>query len=64
MMALIRTCRSAARNGRPQFVPGSLACAASARHVFAPTTFHLSSTLKVVTGALTSPLNRLRPATA
>ena len=64
-MALIHTCRTPARSGRPKFVPGGLACAASARRtLFAPTKFPLSSTLKFVTGALSSPLTRLAPAPA
>ena len=64
-MALIHTCRSAARSGRPKFVPGGLACAASARRtLFVPTTFPLSSTLKFVSGALASPLTRLAPTPA
>ena len=64
-MALIHTCRSAVRSGRPQFVPGSLACAASSRRaLLAPTTFPLSPTLKYVSGAFSSRLNRLAPAPA
>ena len=64
-MALIRTCRTAARSGRPKFVPGGLACAVSARRgLFKPTTFPLSSTLKIVSGALASPLHRLAPCPA
>lgn len=64
-MALISTCRSGTRSGQPKFVPGALACAASARRtLFAPTKFRLSSTLKIVSGALASPLNRLAPTPA
>ena len=64
-MALIHTCRTTARSGRPQFVPGSLACAAASRRtLFAPTTFPLSPTLKYVSGAFSSRLNRLTTAPA
>ncbi len=63
-MALIRTSRVSSRSGRPQFVPGGMACAVSARRTsFVPTSFPLSPTLKIVSGALASPL-RLRPVPA
>jgi len=59
-MALIRTCRMSSRSGRPKFVPGGMACAASGRRAsFAPTSFPLSSTLKRVAGAMASPLRRM-----
>ena len=62
-MTLIHTTRAAGRTGRPQFVPGSLACAATARSApFAPTPFHLSTRLKRVSGAPASPVQRLTPA--
>lgn len=61
-MALIHTSRTAGRTGRPHFVPGGLACAASARRVLlAPTSFPLSTTPKRVTGA---PVLRLAPSAA
>lgn len=61
-MALIHICRSSARSGQPRFVPGGASCAASGRRaLFVPTAFPLSSTLKIVSGAMASPLNRLRP---
>ncbi len=64
-MALIHTSRMAGRTGRPKYVPGGLACAASARRVLlAPTRFPLSTTLKRVSGALTSPVQRLAPSAA
>lgn len=64
-MALIHICRSAARNGQPKFVPGSVSCAASGRRaLFAPTAFPLSSTLKRVSSVLAAPLNRLTPVSA
>lgn len=60
-MALIHTSRMPSHSGRPQFVPGGMACAASARPAsFVPTAFPLSPTLKVFSGALASPL-RLMP---
>ena len=47
-MALIRSCRNAARTGRAHFVPGGLACAATARHlVFSQTPLRISLTLKM-----------------
>ena len=62
-MTLVHTIRIVGRTGRPQFVPGSLACAASAKPgLFARTPFVLSSTLKRVSGALASPIRRLAPA--
>ncbi len=63
-MALIRTSRVSSRTGRPKFVPGGMACAASGRRApFEPTAFPLSLTLKTVTSALASPL-RLMPVSA
>ena len=62
-MTLIHTARTVGRTGRPQFVPGSLACAAAARpSLFARTPFALSSTLKRISGAFASPVHRLAPA--
>jgi len=50
-MALIHTCRAAARTGRVRFVPGGLACAAAARQLlFSPTPLRISSTLKFAPG--------------
>lgn len=64
-MALIRSCRLAVRNGRPQFVPGGLACAATARRILiVPTAFRLSLTPKRASGALSSPVIRLAPSPA
>ncbi len=69
-MALIHTSRTTGRTGRPRFVPGGLACAASAKRVLlAPTRFPLSATLKRVSvkrvsGALASPVQRLAPSAA
>ena len=64
-MALIHSTRTTGRTGRPRFVPGGTACAASARRVLlAPTLFPLSTTLKRVTGALASPVHRLAPSAA
>lgn len=64
-MTLIHTIRTAGRTGRPQFVPGAFACAASARRLLlAPTPFALSKTLKRVSGALSTPVRRLAPASA
>ncbi len=64
-MALVHSTRPAGRTGRPRFVPGSLACAASARRVLlAPTVFPLSTTLHRVSGALASPVHRLAPSAA
>lgn len=61
-MTLVHTTRAAGRTGRPQFVPGSLACAATARPVLlARTPFALSSSLKRVSGAFASPVHRLAP---
>jgi len=45
-MTLIRSCRSSARASAPRFVPGGLACAASARRLFQPTPLQVSPTLK------------------
>ncbi len=64
-MALIHTSRMAGRTGRPKYVPGGLACAASARRVLlAPTLFPLSTTLRRVPGAPASPVQRLAPSAA
>lgn len=50
-MALIHTCRAAARTGRVRFVPGGLACAAAARQLlFSPTPLQVSTTLKFAPG--------------
>ncbi len=64
LMALIHTSRTAGRTGRPHFVPGGLACAASARRVLlAPTLFPLSMTPKRVYAPAT-PVQRLTPSPA
>ena len=64
-MALIHTSRMAGRAGRPKFVPGGLACAASAKRVLlAPTRFPLSLTLRRPSGAPASPVLRLAPSPA
>ena len=50
-MALIHTCRQAARTGRARFVPGGMACAAAARRLLlSPTPFPVSSGLKFAPG--------------
>ena len=49
-MTLIRSCRTSARSSRARFVPGGLACAASARRLFQPTPLQISPTLKMASG--------------
>ncbi len=49
-MTLIRSCRASARAGRARFVPGGLACAATARRLFQPTPLQISPTLKMSSG--------------
>ena len=64
-MALIHTSRMAGRTGRPKFVPGGLACAASAKRLLlAPTLFPLSATPKRVSGAPATSVLRLAPSPA
>lgn len=59
-MALISNCRNAARTGRAHFVPGSLACAAAARHlVFSRTPLKISLTLKRAPGFSNPTVTRL-----
>lgn len=61
-MALIHTCRSAARQGRARFVPGGLACAAAARQLLlSPTPLQVSSTLKFAPGFSHKSALRLAP---
>ena len=61
-MALIHTCRSAARSGRARFVPGGLACAAAARQLlFSPMPLQVSSTLKFAPGFSHKSVARLAP---
>lgn len=61
-MALIHTCRSAARQGRARFVPGGLACAAAARSLlFPPIPLRVSSTLKFAPGFSHKSVPRLTP---
>jgi len=62
-MALIHTCRSAARSRRVLFVPGGQACAAAARQLlFSPTLLQVSSTLKFVPGFSHKSATRPAPA--
>ena len=62
-MTLIRSCRTSARSGRAQLVPGGLACAASARRPFVPTPLRLSESLKMASGTFSSrTVTRLAPA--
>ncbi len=64
-MALIHTCRSAARSGRARFVPGGLACAAAARQLlFSPMPLQVSSTLKFAPGFSHKSARRLAPSPA
>lgn len=64
-MALICTCRSAARSGRARLVPGGLACAATARQpLFSQPSFQVSSALKFAPGFFHQPVGRLAPAPA
>ena len=64
-MALIRTCRSAARTGRARFVPGGLACATAARHLLFPQmSLQVSSALKFAPGFSHKPALRLSSAPA
>ena len=59
-MTLIRTSRALSRSGHAQFVPGGMACAASARRTpFVPTTFPLSPTLKRFSELAASPLRQM-----
>ena len=59
-MALIRTCRPAARSGRARFVPGGLACAAAARQLLFPQmSLQVSSALKLAPGFSHKPTLRL-----
>jgi len=61
-MAIVRTCRTAARGGASAYVPGGVSCAASGRRLpFTPTQFRLSATL---TRSMNSPVVRLAAAPA
>ena len=64
-MAFVSTSRGMARSGRAHFVPGSLACAATARHLApTPPLLHIASTLKLAPGFTRRAVTRLAPPAA
>ncbi len=63
-MALIRTCRSAARSGRARFLPGGPAHAAARQLLFPQMSLQVSSALKLAPGFSHKPTLRLAPAPA
>ena len=59
-MTVIRSVR--APLGRARLTPGGLACAASARRLFSPTTLQISSTLKMASHIFSGKtITRLAP---